>query len=262
MSYNFKEYQQDQLFLLPVSITDWVKEDSIEKFVSETLDLLYEKGSLACFLSQYNSDGIGAWAYHPVMLLKVLIYAYCRGVVSSRVIARSLENDIAMRFLAANSQPDFRTISDFRKNNIKKFEELFVKILRLCQKAGLVKMGKVAIDGTKVQANASLSSNKTKDGIEKEVAEIIKNAEKTDGEEDVKYGKNKRGDELPEELRRTKDRLKRLNEAYDRLEAEEKEEIEKRKKKIETRENKQTTKSAAVNQRSPKTQKKKNPKPI
>ena len=161
------------------------------------------------------------------MMVKVLLYAYCIGMSSSRKIAGRLEEDIAFRVLAANNTPDFRTISDFRKEHLKALAGLFLQVLKICQKAGLVKLGHVALDGTKIKANASkhkaMSYKRMKEEearLESEIGELLKKAEVTDKEEDRRYGKNKRGDELPQELAFRESRLKKIREAREALEAE------------------------------------------
>ena len=161
------------------------------------------------------------------MMVKVLLYGYCVGVASSRRIARRLHEDIAFRVLAANNTPDFRTISDFRKDNLDALSGLFVQVLALCQQAGLVKLGHVALDGTKVKANASkhkaMSYQRMKEKaaqLAAEVAELLRQAQASDDEEDRRYGKDKRGDELPEELAFRERRLEKIREAMAALEAE------------------------------------------
>lgn len=244
MAYNFIEYEQEQSFLLPPSILDWVDEGGLAYFISDTLNTICQKGELDIFFQKYNKSGAGASAYHPLMMLKVLIYSYCQGITSSRLIARKLESDVEMRFLAANLKPDFRTIADFRKNNVFSFEELFNKVLRLCSEAKMVKLGNVFIDGTKIKGNTSLASNRTKESIQKEVKELIEKANKTDELEDAKYGYDKRGDELPESLRKSVDRQKRLLEAYERLEKKEAAEKEKEAKKKKRKKEKSGEKTA------------------
>lgn len=221
MSYNFLPYAQDQQFLLPPSLHEWVREDSLERFVSEVIDHLDEEGRLQPFYATYRSDGWGHPAYHPVMLLKVLVYGYVIGARSSRKLARRLERDVAFRYLAANQQPDFRTISDFRRKHRKAFEELFEEVLALCREAGLAEMGRVALDGRRLQGNASIDRNRTREQIRAEVERILEEAERIDAEEDAEYGPERRGDELPEELRSQQERLRKLKEAQARLDAEE-----------------------------------------
>jgi transposase len=218
MGYNFLPYEQDQLFLLPPSIKEWVPEGSLGRFVSDVVDHLDEQGRLESFYEGYRDYCWGRAAYNPRMMVKVVVYSYCVGVTSSRGIARALENDVALRFLSANQRPDFRTINDFRKDNLEAVKGLFVEVLELCKEAGLAKMGRVALDGRKVGGNAALDQNRTKKGIEAEVKRILEEAERVDAEEDERYGEDRRGDELPEGLRNREDRLRRLREAQQRLE--------------------------------------------
>jgi hypothetical protein len=154
------------------------------------------------------------------MMLTLLVYAYSVGIQSSRQIERLCERDIAFKVIAANQAPDHCTIARFRQENGKGIEKLFTDVLKLCAKAGLIKVGVVALDGTKVAANAALEANRTYGHIEKEVAKMLTEAETKDAEEDKLYGKEKRGDELPDDLRDPESRLKRLQECKKRLEEE------------------------------------------
>ena len=161
------------------------------------------------------------------MMVKVLLYGYCVGVASSRRIAQRLHEDIAFRVLAANNTPDFRTISDFRKDHLAALSGLFLQVLAFCQRVGLVKLGHVALDGTKVRANASrhkaMSYKRMKEKeaqLAAEVAELLRRAQEVDDEEDRRYGQDKRGDELPEELAFREGRLEKIREAMAALEAE------------------------------------------
>jgi transposase len=210
MSYNFRAYGVEQIYLLPPSILDWVAEEGIARFIYETVTLLDDQGKLKEFYSGYAENGVGGKGYHPVMLLSVLLYGYCLGVNSSRQLARALESDVNFRFLSGNQQPDFRTLSDFRKRFFESFESLFIKILELCMEVGLAKVGRVSLDGTKIKANAALKQNRTREGLEKEVQKILEEAERLDEEEDRQFGKDKRGDELPEGLRTSADPLARI----------------------------------------------------
>ena len=171
------------------------------------------------------------------MMVKVLLYGYCTGVASSRRIARRiarrLHEDIALRVLAANKTPDFRTVSDFRKDHLEALADLFLQVLALCQRAGLVKLGHVALDGAKVKANASgnkamsYARMKEKEAqLAAEVAELLRRAQEVDDEEDRRYGQDKRGDELPEELAFRESRLRKIREAKAALEAEAREAAE------------------------------------
>jgi len=169
------------------------------------------------------------------MLVKVLLYGYCCGVTSSRKLAQALEDHVAFRFLSANQQPDFRTISDFRKAHLEALQALFNEVLRLCREAGLAKMGRVALDGRKVAGNAALDQNRDTEGIEREVRRMLAEAERVDAEEDERYGPDQRGDELPEALRTTEGRLRRLRAARARLAEEERQAREEQEHKIERR---------------------------
>ena len=161
------------------------------------------------------------------MMVKALLHGYCVGVASSRKIAQRLHEDIAFRVLAANNTPDFRTISDFRKDHLAALTGLFLQVLALCQRVGMVKLGHVALDGAKVRANASrhqaMSYRRMKEKeaqLAAEVAELLRRAQEVDEEEDRRYGKDKRGDELPEELSFREGRLRKIREAKAALEAE------------------------------------------
>ena len=202
---------------------DWLPSDHLAYFISDVVDNL----DLSAIMERYVGEERGYPPYHPAMMVKVLLYAYCTGVASSRKIEKHLCEDIAFRVLAANNTPDFRTISDFRKDHLKALAGLFLQVLKLCQKAGLVKLGHVALDGTKIKANASkhkaMSYKRMKEKesrLEAEVAELLKKAESVDEEEDQRYGKGKKGDELPKELAFRESRLKKIQEAKAALEAE------------------------------------------
>jgi transposase len=216
---------------MPASMRDWLPSDHLAYFISDIVDNL----DLSAIMERYSGEDRGYPPYHPAMMVKVLLYAYCIGVASSRKIEKRLCEDIAFRVLAANNTPDFRTISDFRKDHLKALAGLFLQVLKLCQKAGLVKLGHVALDGTKIKANASkhkaMSYKRMKEEevrLEAEVAELLKKAESVDEEEDQRYGKGKKGDELPKELAFRESRLKRIQEAKAALEAEARLEAEKK----------------------------------
>jgi transposase len=207
MSHNFRDYSQDQMYVLPPSLREWVTEDSLAHFISDVVDRLDASGKLQPIYGRYRSDGWGAPAYHPAMMVKVLLYAYAIGQRSSRRIERLLHEDICFRYLAANQTPDFRTISDFRKDNLKALEQLFTASLELCAEAGLVKLGRVALDGRKVRGNASLDRNRRRQELEKEVARILAEAAKQDQKEDKQHGAHGRDDDLPPEVRGRQRRL-------------------------------------------------------
>ena len=222
MSKVFRPYEPEQMLLMPASLQEWLPKDHLAYFISDVVEQL----DLSAIVSRYEEEK-GYPPYHPVMMVKVLLYAYCIGVPSSRKIEKRLEEDIAFRVLAANNTPDFRTISDFRKEHLKALAALFVQVLKLCQKAGLVRLGHVSIDGTKMKANASkhkaMSYKRMKEEearLEAEVQELLRKARAADEEEDRTYGKGKRGDELPDELAFRESRLKKIREARAALEAE------------------------------------------
>jgi transposase len=217
MSYHFLPYEQEQMYLMPPSVQEWVREDSLARFVSEVVDELAANGRLAGFYAQYREDGWGAAAYHPVMLVKVLLYAYSTGVASSRKIAAALEQDVGFRFLAANQTPDHRTVNTFRSQHREALESLFIEILELCREAGLVKLGRVALDGTRVQGNSAIDRKQTRAQLEAAVLELLAAAEAVDRAEDEQYGLEVRGDELPDELRSARKRLQKLKAALAKL---------------------------------------------
>jgi transposase len=202
----------------------------------ETLDLS------AIYGKYEEGDGRGLAAYDPRMMVRVLIYGYCRGVASSRRMERATYEDVAFRYLAADEHPDHDTIADFRKEHLAALAQLFVQVLRLCQQAGLVKLGHVALDGTKVKANASKHKamsyermGETEKKLEEEVKALLEEAARVDAEEDGKYGKGKRGDELPAELQRRETRLAKIREAKAALEREAHEKAEAEKARVEAR---------------------------
>ena len=223
MSKTYLPYEPDQQLLMPAALQEWLPDDHLAYFISDVVDQL----DISEVAARYERERRGGPPYHPRMMVKVLLYGYCVGVASSRRIAQRLHEDIAFRVLAANNTPDFRTISDFRKDNLDALSGLFVQVLALCQQSGLVKLGHVALDGTKVKANASkhkaMSYGRMKEREEQlaaEVAELLRQAQAADDEEDRRYGKDKRGDELPEELAFRGGRLEKIREATAALEAE------------------------------------------
>jgi len=216
------------MYLMPAALQDWLPPEHLVYFISDVVDQL----DLSAIWSRYEGER-GYPPYHPGMMVKVLLYAYCIGVPSSRRIAKRLEEDIGFRVLAANNTPDFRTISDFRKEHLAALSALFLEVLKLCRRAGLVKLGHVAIDGTKVKANASkhkaMSYRRMKEEearLSGEIAELLKRAEATDAEEDRRYGRGRRGDELPRELAVRESRLLKIRQARAALEAEARAEAE------------------------------------
>lgn len=217
------DYEPNQPFLLPPDMREWLPEGHLALFVSDVVDAL----DLSGIYRAYEGEDRGHPAYHPAMMVKLLTYGYCVGVVSSRKIEQATWMDVAFRVLAANQHPDHDTIAAFRKRHLKEFEKLFVQVLRLCQASGLVKLGQVALDGTKMKANASKHKAmsygrmlKTEKKLREEIKELLRRAERADTSEDALFGKGQRGDEIPEELRRRESRLKKIMEAKALLEAE------------------------------------------
>jgi transposase len=222
MGKTYRDWDPDQAYLLPPSPSDWLPEDDLVYFVLDTVRDL----NLRAITRKYeNGDGRGFPPYHPRMMVTLLLYSYTQGVFGSRRIMKRCERDAAYRVIVHDDAPNFRTISDFRKLHLAELEGLFVQVLRLCQEAGLVKLGHVSLDGTKVKANASrhkaMSYGRMKEEeqrLRKEIRELLNRAEATDAEDDERYGRDRRGDELPEELSRRKDRLKKIRAARKALE--------------------------------------------
>ncbi len=212
MAMNFIGCDREQAFLMPPSLRDWVPEDHL---VWTVLDAVAEV-DLSAFYVSYRSDGHGRPAYEPSMMVALLLYAYARGNRSSRQIERACVEDLAYRVVAGNLVPDHSTIADFRVRHEAALAELFTAVLGLCSKAGLASVGVVAIDGTKVHANASRDANS---GYEAIAREILAEAAETDQREDELYG-DARGDELPKQLRTSAGRKAALRAAKERLDEE------------------------------------------
>ena len=222
MAKTYRPYLPEQDFLLPPSLRDWLPEDHLAYFVSDLVDHL----NLSAIMKVYEEDDRGYPPYHPVMMTKVLVYAYCVGVFSSRRIQRRLREDIPFRVLAAGNEPDFRTIADFRKTHLTALQGFFEQVLEMARELGAVRVGRVALDGTKVKANASKHKAMSYDRmgekqrqLRQEVKQLLAQAEATDAAEDTQTGADRRGDELPAELQRRESRLTRIREAKRVLEA-------------------------------------------
>ena len=221
---SFRPWQPEQTTLLPPSPREWLSPDHHVYFL---LDLVDELDLSEILLPAQAKDPRGEKGFDPRMMMLLLLYAYCVGIVSSRKIERACYEDLAFRVLTGNQQPDHSRISEFRRRNLDALKELFVQILRLCQKAGMVSLGHVALDGTKVQANASKRKAmshermlRAEKELEKEINALMRRAEILDAQEDKRYGKGKLGSELPDELRRRQDRLARIRQARKEMEAE------------------------------------------
>lgn len=218
----FRVYDQAQTFLLPPSLDDWLPDGHTARFVSEVVDELLD---LTGIYASYEGAS-GAPPYDPRMMLKLLLYGYSIGVTSSREIERRCATDVAFRWLSANSAPDYRSIARFRRRHLSALDSLFVQILTLCAEAGLVKLGRVALDGTKLRASASRHKVMSHDRlgprieeIEAQVRDLLAEAEAIDAAEDKEFGENRRGDELPPELARRESRLAKMRAAKEAIEA-------------------------------------------
>jgi transposase len=227
MSRIYLSYDPEQQLLLQPDLREWLPEGHLALFISDVVDEL----DLSAILRHYESgDGRGRPPYHPLMMVKLLVYGYCIGKVSSRKLEQATHEDVAFRVLACNQHPDHDSIANFRQLHLPELAGLFVQVLKMCERAGLVKLGHVAIDGSKLRANASKHKAMSYErmGVKEqqlvaEVARLLKEAEETDAAEDKRYGKGVRGDELPAELARRESRLRKIREAKASLEAEAKE---------------------------------------
>ncbi len=226
----FRPYEPDQSLLLPQNLNDWLPEDHLAFFIRDVVTEL----DLSAVYDAYAPGAKGGRPpCDPRMMTGLVLYAYCVGVPSSRKIERATYESVPFRVLAANQHPDHDTICEFRRKHLAALGALFVQVLELCREAGLVKLGHVSLDGTKVRANASKHKamsygrmKKKRAELEAEVTELMARADAVDAEEDAKYGRGKRGDELPEELRFRETRLAKIREAMAALEAEAKAEAE------------------------------------
>lgn len=223
MSKRFLPWDVDQVFLLPPSVLDYVPASHSAHFVR---DLVRDELDLEAIYASYD-DARGAPAFHPAMMTALLLYAYTQGIYSSRRIARACEDRLDFHAVTASAKPDFRTISEFRKRHLKALSGLFVQVLKLCTEAGLVKLGHVALDGTKLKANASRHKamsyarmQKAEAALAAEVASWLKAAENADRQDDASLGTDRRGDELPDWVADKQQRLARIREAKAALEAE------------------------------------------
>src|SRR6266705_3538178 len=222
MPKGYRTYLPEQDLLLPPSLRQWVAEDHLVYFVSDVVDQL----DLSAMHAVYEKEKRGQPPYDPRLMTKLLVYGYCTGVFSSRRIQKRVQEDIPFKVLAAGNEPDFRTISDFRKIHIEVLQNLFEQVLALALECGAIKLGRVSLDGTKVKANASKHKaisygrmQEKQQQLKEEVKQLLKQAEAADQQEDSQYG-SKRGDELPEELRRRETRLAKIKEAKKVIEQE------------------------------------------
>ena len=215
---------------MPPALADWLPEDHLARFIDEVVETVLDLGPIYASYAETR----GGPPYDPRLLLKVLLYGYATGVRSSRRLEQHCVEDVAFRFLAANQQPDFRSIARFRRRHLAAIEELFVQTVRVCATAGLVKLGRIAIDGTKLRANASrhkaMSYGRMVEqeqqlqaeiaALRRQITGVLAEAEQVDVAEDARFGAERRGDELPAELARRESRLARIQAAKAALEAE------------------------------------------
>jgi len=221
MGTKFIDYQPNQLYLLPQNPEEWLPEEHLVYFIRDTVTEL----DLSRFYQKYQGDGRRNQPYHPSMLIQILLYGYCTGVFSSRKLAKKIEEDIAFRVLAADNRPHHTTLCRFRDAHLSDFEDIFRQVLSIAREAKLCRLGVVAIDGSKLKANASRHKamsyermNSAEKELKKQISEITRRARGEDAAEDVEFGEEFRGDELPQELSRRESRLAAIRAAKKRLE--------------------------------------------
>jgi transposase len=215
MPKGYRTYLPEQDLLLPPSLRQWLPDNHLVYLVSDVVDQL----DLSAMHAVYEEEKRGQPPYDPLLMTKLLVYGYCTGVFSSRRIQKRLQEDIPFKVLTAGNEPDFRTISDFRKIHIETLQNLFEQVLAMALECGAIKLGRVSLDGTKLKANASkhkaMSYGRMKEKqqqLKEEVKQLLEQAAAADEQEDRQYG-SKRGDELPEELRRRETRLAKIKQA-------------------------------------------------
>jgi len=216
---NVRPYCQKQSLLFPPNLLDFIASDDLCMVVDDVVNTL----DLSCLYSKISHEG--NTAYHPKMMLKVLFYSYANGIFSSRRIAKALGENLALIYLAAWQRPDFRTINNFRRKNLKVIEDLFVQIVRLCQQLNMVKLGHIAIDGSKFKANAADRASYDQNRIEKETKRLLEKAAEKDLEEDALYGSDQSGDELPEDIRDREHRIEKLKQLKQQLDQKDQEKV-------------------------------------
>ncbi len=232
----FRTFDLGQTLLLPPDLRDWLPEGHLARFVAEIVGEL----DLSAILAEYDGDGRGQAAYHPQMMAGLLIYGYCVGIFSSRRIERATYEDVAFRFLSGDQHPDHDTIAAFRERHLQAMKGLFLQVLKLCEKAGLVKLGHVALDGTKVKANASKHKAMSYDYMCKreqelaaQIAGLLAQASSIDAAEDQQYGRGQGAEQLPTDLARSQQRLAKIREAKAALEQEARAAAERKKTEVE-----------------------------
>jgi len=248
MAHHFREPERRQAFLLPADMMDWLPEGDIVHLIVDAVSMM----DLGEFEADYKLGRAGQAPFAPQVLLALLIYAYSHGVRSSRVIERLCGRDAGYRFIVGDAVPDHTVIARFRQRHVARMWEVFLAVLRLCHEAGLVRLGLVALDGTKVGANAALDANRTASSIDEQVTRMLAEAEATDAQEDGQFGAQ-RGGELPAALARRGDRLARLQQCQDKLQRQAAEAASRQQEKIDAR--------AAAEQASGKRRRGRKPKP-
>ena len=208
---NVKDYYQDQGLLFPPHLRDYLPDDHQAVIINDVVETL----TLSCLYRKVSSEGHPA--YHPKMMLKILIYAYANGIFSSRKIQAALQESIVFIYLAAWQKPDFRTISDFRQNNLAEFQELFSQVVDICKRLGMISLGHMAIDGSKFKANAADSRTYDQKRVQKAIQELLQQADQMDQREDWLHGPDNPVVSVPETIRKQKDRLKKLHQIKKQL---------------------------------------------
>jgi transposase len=224
MGKTFRAYDMNQQLLLPPDLREWLRDDHLALYVSDVVEAL----ELSAIISKYEEgDSRGRPPYHPALMVKLLVYGYCTGRMSSRKLEQATYDDIAFRVLTCDQHPDHDSIADFRKRHLPELGQLFVQVLQLCQRAGLVKLGHVAVDSTKIKANARKDESRQYGSLEAaeqalraEVLRLLTEAQRIDDEEDTLYGVGRGNDELPAELRRRETRLAKIRELKAQMEQE------------------------------------------
>ncbi len=231
MSKRFRSCDLNQPYLLPPDLQDWLPTTHLARFIGEVCEQL---DLSAIYASYERRDGRGMAAYHPLMLTRLLLYAYCVGKPSSRQIEKATHDELAFRYLAADQHPDHDTIASFRQQHLQALAGLFITALQLCREAGLVQMGHVALDGTKLRAQANKHGNlshaqmlERERELEQQVRRLMEEAARVDAAEDERYGPGRRGDELPADLATAEQRLAKLREIKQKMEQRAREEAAK-----------------------------------
>lgn len=244
MAKRFRASAWEQVYLMPPSLEEWLPEGHLARFVGEVCSEL----DLSKVFAGYEGDGRGLAAYHPLMMVRLLMYGYAVGKRSSRAIERATYEDVAFRYLSANQHPDHDTIAAFRKRHLKALEGLFEQVLGLCGRAGLNKVGVVSIDGTKMLANANpertVRYNELVSKERKLARWLLEEAERVDAEEDARYGKGVNPGDLPPEMATAEQRLKKIREAKAQLEQDQRERREAAEKERESSGGKNKTEAA------------------